>query len=183
LKPWELLKRRVAMAHPPWLEVEEHHVRLPDGREIPDWMWVRTPDFVNVVAVTGHGKWMVFRQVKYAVEGPTLAIVGGYVDDGEALQDAARRELAEETGYASSDWTHLGSYAVDGNRGCGQGHLFLARNCTPGPAASSDDLEEQEILLLDREQVKEALQAQGFGVMPWVAAVALALLETEGDRA
>ena len=61
----------------PWVSVESHVVELPDGRVIEDWPWLEGREFVNVVAVTEAGSFLVFRQTKYAVEGATLAPVGG----------------------------------------------------------------------------------------------------------
>jgi ADP-ribose pyrophosphatase len=126
--------------------------------------------------VTEDGLFVCFRQTKYAVAGTSLAPVGGYLDPGEEPLGAARRELREETGYEADDWISLGGYAVDGNRGAGVGHLFLARGARRVAAIHADDLEEQELLLLTRAQVEEALKAGEFKVLGWAAAVALALL-------
>ena len=154
---------------------------LPDGRVIEDWPWVESREFANVVAVTERGLFLLFRQTKYAVEGTTLGPVGGYLDPGEAPLDAARRELLEETGYEASEWTSLGRYVVDGNRGCGVGHLFLARGARKVAEPEADDLEEQELLLLTRAEVEEQLVAGGLEVLSWAATAALALLAL--DRA
>jgi ADP-ribose pyrophosphatase len=81
------------------------------------------PDYVNVVAVTDACLFIMFRQTKYSVAGIALAPVAGYLEPGESPLSAARRELLEETGHETNDWTTLGSFAVDGNRGCGTGHL------------------------------------------------------------
>lgn len=175
--PWRTLSKRPLLERPPWLCLEEHRVGLPDGTEIPDWLWVDTPDFINVAAVDRRGGFLCFRQQKYAVEGITLGIVGGYLEPGEDPAEAAARELREETGYASERWTPLGSCAIDGNRGCGRGHLFLARDCEFRGEVDSDDLEDQRLVILSREEVLRALRNGDFGVMPWVAAMALALLE------
>jgi ADP-ribose pyrophosphatase len=70
----------------------------------------------------------------------------------------------------------LGRYAVDGNRGCGVGHLYLARRARRVAVPDADDLEEQELLTLTRDEVEAALLAGGFGVLSWAAAVALALV-------
>src|SRR5512143_1161741 len=123
MRPWKTLSREVVLSEPPFLTIESHTVELPDGRIIPDWQWIVTPDYVNVVAITDEGQFVCFRQTKYAVTGTSLAPVGGYLDPGEEPLAAAQRELHEETGYAATSWTSLGSYAVDGNRGAGTGYL------------------------------------------------------------
>lgn len=173
--PWQTLSRRTVLDRGRFLVVEEHTVRLPDGRVIPDWPWLITPDYVNVVAVTAEGEFLVFRQRKYAVEGVALAPVGGYLDEGEEPLAAARRELREETGYESEEWISLGSYSVDGNRGAGKAHLFAALNVRPVGERRSDDLEEQEMVLMARPAVERALSQGEFRVLPWAAAMALAL--------
>ena len=133
MQQWKTRDRRVVLSQPPFLVVENHTVELPDGRLIADWAWVITPDFVNVVAQTEAGEFLMFRQGKYAVEGSSLAPVGGYLDPGEEPLAAAQRELREETGYAAEEWHALGSYAVDGNRGAGWATCFwrAARGAWP----------------------------------------------------
>lgn len=159
-----------------FLQIEYHTVQLPDGRLIEEWPWVITPDYVNVVAITVEGKFLLFRQPKYAVAGLSLAIVGGYLEPGEAPLDAAQRELLEETGFGAPEWTTLGQFAVDGNRGCGTAYLFLARNAIAVQPITADDLEEQLLVQLTRDEVVTALHQNEFKVLAWGAAIALALL-------
>ncbi len=172
---WKILDRTTILHNPPFLTVERHSIALPNGQVIANWQWVITPDYINVVALTADGRFILFRQTKYAIEGTSLAPVGGYLDPGEDALTAAQRELREETGYSASDWEFLGRFAVDGNRGAGAAHLFLARNAVFVGATTSDDLEEQELLLLTRAEVAAALAAGEFKVLAWAANVALAL--------
>lgn len=159
-----------------FLVVESHTVAFPDGRIVEDWGWVITPDFINVVAVTAEERFLCFRQPKYAVSGLSLSVTGGYIEAGEDPLDAAQRELLEETGYRAETWRTLGSYAVDGNRGAGAAHFFLATGARWQQPIDADDLEEQALLLLSRSEVEAALLAGEFKVLPWAANVALALL-------
>jgi ADP-ribose pyrophosphatase len=175
MKPWKTKSRQTVLDQRPWLLVENHTVELPDGRLIPDWPWMITPDYVNVVAVTEGERFLCFRQVKYGVEGITLGFVGGFVETGEEPGRAARRELLEETGYESSDWLPLGSYRVDPNRGIAMGHLYLARQTRYSVPRNADDLEEQELILLTRSEVEAALAQGEFKVLAWAACLALAL--------
>ena len=182
MRPWKTRSRRRVLDLEPWLSVESHAVELPDGRVVEDWPWVVSRQFANVVAVTVDGSFLVFRQVKYGVEGTTLGPVGGYLDPGEEPLEAARRELLEETGYEASEWRPLGHYVVDGNRGCGVGHLYLALGARKVAEPSADDLEEQELLLLSRGEVEAGLAAGEFKVLSWAATMALALLSLDGEQ-
>jgi ADP-ribose pyrophosphatase len=159
-KTLRTLQRRplVKLGDGRFLAVECHSVAFPDGKVVEDWGWVITPDYINVVAMTAEGSLICFRQPKYAVEGLTLSIPGGYIEAGEEPLAAAQRELLE-----------------DGNRGAGTAHLFVATGARWQQPIDADDLEAQELLLLSRSVVEEALQAGEFKVLAWAAAVALAL--------
>ena len=84
--------------------------------------------------------------------------------------------MFEETGYEAPDWLDLGRFAVGANRGIATANLFLARNARPVAEPDADDLEEMELLLLERAEVEVALRAGEFKVLAWAACVALALL-------
>jgi ADP-ribose pyrophosphatase len=178
MQPWTTVKREIAFHHSKWLTVENHTIQLPDGKTLHEWPWIITPDFVNVMAITEQGRFLLFRQTKYAVEGVVLAPVGGYLEPNEDPLQAARRELLEETGYDAEDWMSLGTYAVDGNHGVATAHFFLARNARKVKEPASDDLEEQELVELSREDVLLEVSKRNFKVMSWMASVALALLVT-----
>ncbi len=175
LRPWKTISRETILEHNEFLTVENHIIELPDGQIIDDWPWIITPDAVLVVAVTPEDKFLCFRQTKYAVDGTSLAPVGGHVEADEAPLDAAKRELLEETGYMSTNWTDLGSYRVGPNRGIAMRYLFLAQDATLTAAPDNDDLEDQHLLLLSRDEIETALDNNEFKVVVWATVIALAL--------
>ncbi len=182
LRVWETLSRKKILEHNKFLTVESHTVKLPDGQIIPDWAWVIIPSAVIVLAVTEDNKFLVFRQTKYAVKGTSLAPVGGMIEPNETPIVAAKRELLEEMGYESSDWVDLGSYILDPNRGVATMHLFLALKVKRVAEPNSDDLEDQEVLLLSRNEIEKALKAGEFKILAWSAVVAMTLNHLDGKN-
>ena len=182
MKSWKTLSRHTILDTGKFLTVENHVIELPDGRIIDDWSWIITPDFVLVTALTPDNKFICFRQTKYAVEGLTLAPVGGYIEPGEEPLLAAKRELLEETGYQAEEWIFLGRYPVMANRGGGAGYLYLARAARYVAEPHSDDLEQQELLFLDFDEVELAIATAGFNIITWTACVALALLYIKSEQ-
>jgi ADP-ribose pyrophosphatase len=99
-----------------------------------------------MVAVTDSDEVILVRSYKHGARTVSLAVPAGYIEDGEESLAAAKRELLEETGYASDSWTSLGSYVVDGNYGVATEHIFLARAARKVSEPASGDLEEMEVV-------------------------------------
>lgn len=175
MKTWKTLARKHVVDFGKWLTVEDHTVQLHDGRIIEGWPYIITPDYINVLVETEQGKFIVFRQTKYALDGTSLAPIGGYLEPGEDPLTTAKREVLEELGYQAREWVSLGSYIVDPNRGPMVGNLFLARGAYRVQARNADDLEEQELLLLSRAEIESALDRGEFQVLAWQANVVLGL--------
>ncbi len=175
LRPWKTLSKKTILDHSKYLAVESHSIELPDGEIIQDWPLVIAPDAAVVLAITTDQKFLCFRQTKYAIQGTSLAPVGGLIEPGEDPFEAAKRELLEETGYTAPDWTPLGSYVMDPSRYSGTRYLYLAQNATKTAEPDSDDLEDQQLLYLDRAEVEAGMKAGEFKILGWTALIALAL--------
>jgi ADP-ribose pyrophosphatase len=175
LRVWETVSKETILNHGKFLTVENHVIKLPDGRIIPDWPWLIIPSAAIVLAVTEAKQFLCFRQTKYAVEGTCLAPVGGMLEPDETPLEAAQRELLEEMGYISANWVDLGSHLLDPNRGIATMYLFLALNAKKVAEPSGDDLEDQELVVLSRNEIEQALRAGEFKVLAWSAVVAMSL--------
>jgi len=175
MKPWKTISRTTILDHSKWLKVEDHSIKLPNGTIIDRWCWIISPDYVNVVVQDEDDNFVCFRQTKYAVDGISLAPVGGYLDPGEDPLACAKRELREELGYQAREWVSLGRFPCDGNHGNGFANLYLARGAHQVGEIIADDLEEQEIIKLSRTELMQSLLDGEFKVLSWSTAVALAL--------
>lgn len=112
----------------PWVKVEERSYVLPDQSVLDDYLIVKESDGVTVIAQTEDGKLLVVRQYRPGPNQLRYDFPGGAVDKDDALT-AAKRELLEETGYESDDWTVLGGLEPAPHRLDATVHGFLAVNC------------------------------------------------------
>lgn len=107
-------------------------------------MVLEATDWVNVIALTSDLQVVMVRQFRHGVREETSEFPGGMVDAGESPLQAAQRELLEETGFVSEQWTELGwmypNPAIQHNR-C---WIFFARDCGRAAGQSLDLLESIE---------------------------------------
>lgn len=191
-----------------FLKVQQHVVQLEGTTNvIDDWLWIDYHDRINVLieaprdtttttTTTDEPHFIILQQTKYALEGRTsLAIVGGIIEPGETPDEAARREVLEETGQTCRQLELLGRYRTDVNRGMGWTNTYMATKCTAAAtlhpsaqnrhsAAAVDevgpaDTEPQSFMTMSLTQVREAVMTGKFLEIQWSATVALAILRYE----
>lgn len=139
--PWR--RRRGTLVHAtPWLEVWQDEVVRPDGVD-GRYDHVAVPDSATVVAQE-RGAVLLTRQWIYTHGGTQWRLPGGRVEAGDASpRDAARRELAEETGVVAADWELLGVVQGADSVTNHRDHVYLARDLSfgrPAPEPGEADL-------------------------------------------
>lgn len=87
---------------------------------------VRRTDSVQVIPLVGRS--VCVNRERQPGTKPFYAFIGGRADSGETPLAAARRELREETGLASSDWELLHVYDAPG-RIEWRIYYYVARDC------------------------------------------------------
>ncbi len=116
---------------------------------------LETRDWVNVVALTEGRELVVVRQYRFGSEAVTIEIPGGVIDPGESPLDAARRELREESGFTSQDWTELGAVTPNPAFHDNRCHHFLARGVQRTHPQELDSGEDITVDLVSLERVRE----------------------------
>jgi folate-binding protein YgfZ len=118
---------------------------------------VRHPGSVVVVPLPSADEVCLVEVVRVAVGRTLLELPAGTLDRVESLEEAARRELGEETGYRAGRMTAAGSFWMSPGILRERMHLFVAEDLVPGPQA-----------LEPGEQIRTRL-------VPWATAVAMCL--------
>ena len=138
-------------------------VQLAEGR-VSQRELVEHSASVSVVPLDSDMNVLLVRQYRKAVEQTMLEVTAGGLEEGEAPEDGARRELEEETGYTAGHMEHLASFFMSPGYCDEEMHAFLATGLTGGqPHPESDERIEVVAVPIDsipgmirRGEVKDA---------------------------
>jgi ADP-ribose pyrophosphatase len=139
---WELLSES-PLADFGLFRVRKDVSRSPRTGRTHAFVVLDGPDWVNVIALTAASELVLVRQFRHGTRSETLEIPGGGVEPKDASPlEAGQRELREETGYVSNDWTFLGTVQPNPAIQSNSCHTFLARDAVragdPEPDAGED---------------------------------------------
>ena len=120
-----------------------------------------------VIAARQNGEWIFCRhRLRAAWELP-----GGHRERGETIDEAARRELNEETGATAAEWHALGLFCPVGAYSTERIQMYLARGLTFGER----ELDEDEFLNVFRMPLDELVDKVLAGEIPDAKTQAAAL--------
>ena len=102
-RPFKVLESEY-LSRRPWFTVRRERVLLPTGAIVPEWYIFEFPDWVNVIAITRDGEFVLIDQYRHGLGQTRYELVAGCCEQGETAEQSARRELLEETGYGGGEW-------------------------------------------------------------------------------
>lgn len=111
-------------------------------------------DYVSILAVTSKSEILLVRQYRPSVEQVTLELPSGHVEKGELPEEAARRELLEETGYQAKKMELLCSFWPDTGRLSNRMWCYFATEVVPHPHQVKTDDNLELVLCLPHEFVR-----------------------------
>ena len=114
----------------PWFQVQA----AAGGGPFPNYS-INSPDFVCIVAVTGKNELLLVRQFRHAVAELTLELPAGHVEKDETPEQAARKELLEETGHVAEKFELLASMSPSTSRFTNRMWCYFATDARPAPGA------------------------------------------------
>ena len=153
---WKVLESEYLIQRP-WLTARRDKVELPDGRIIPAYYVLEYPDWVNVIAITKDGQFVMERQYRHAARKISLELPCGVMEEGETPLEAAQRELLEETGFGGGQWKKLMELSPNPSAMSNTTHCFLAIGVEKIAEQHLDETEELSVLFMTKEEVKRML--------------------------
>jgi 8-oxo-dGTP pyrophosphatase MutT (NUDIX family) len=161
VKPWELLAEEYLFRHR-WLKVLKRRYRIPRGGQEGDFYLFEYTNWVNVLPVTGEGRIVLIRQYRPGLDTVLWEIPAGALDPGEQPLEAAKRELAEETGYGGGRWELLSTLSPNPGTHSNLSYSYLATGVVPTSEQNLESTEDIEVVVKKPDEVRRMLMKNEF---------------------
>lgn len=158
IENWKVLSSEY-IAHEPWFTVRKDRVQLPNGNIIPSYYVMEYPAWICVIAITKDGQMVMERQYRHGVGRVDYELCAGVVDATDATpEDAARRELLEETGYGNGCWQLFLKACANPGTHNNYTYCFLAKDVEKVVERHLESTEDIAVELIHPEVVKHLLE-------------------------
>lgn len=122
MKKWKLINSKNVLSSK-WMSVEKRTYQLPDGKIIDDFYHLKRSDYVLIVAQNKKNEIVFLKQYRRGVDDEVYELPAGWIEKGETPEEAALRELKEETGltgevifvqplYTQPEFTDMKAFVV-----------------------------------------------------------------------
>lgn len=156
-KPWKLISSQTRKSLPIFA-LRTDRAKSPRTREEHDFYVLESRDWVNVIPLTSDNDVVLVRQYRHGTRTITLEIPGGVIEGNDSPEEAARRELREETGYHASDMKLLGHVHPNPaflNNIC---YTYLARDVSIAGEQEQDEKEDIEVVLRPLKEIPRLIR-------------------------
>ncbi len=177
---WEEISREQIIKDQ-WINFRKSVYRYPDGREFSPYYSYSRRDYTVIVASDPEGNYIGVRQFRQGIQKVTTEFPAGGIETknfekteypAETALECAKRELMEETGYESREWTHLLTIPADATVSDNYAYIFSAHNCTKTGEQSLDETECLKVVKMTAEDIEEGILEgkfqQAVHVMAWL---------------
>lgn len=151
---WKLLSSEYIIEDN-WATLRADTCEMPNGNIIRPYYVLEYPNWVNVVALTENNQVILVKQYRHAAGEVLLEVPGGCIDKGETPEQAVRRELLEETGYAFENMEQLSVLYANPATGNNITYCYLA---TGGKKVQEQELDHGEDIVVELVSIDELKQ-------------------------
>lgn len=156
----------------PWFSVQQEKFSNSPELQGQPYFCITSSDAVLILARTTDQQWILVKQFRPAMRESTLEFPAGSIDQKETPQEAAARELFEETGYICESLQPMGMGRIMASRHPSRGYAFFGENAYR--EGDFQSVEQTEVVLVTTSELKKLVQEGQFQQLAGLALFVLA---------
>lgn len=138
-----------------FLKLRRDSCTTPQGGKVGTYYVLELKDWVNCIAIDEDANVMMLRHYRHGVQKYLMEIIGGGMEENESPEEAAKREVEEETGYTGGSIFHVGTSYPNPANHTNKVHTYLA---VGGKISQDQNLEVGETITVEKISLKKVIE-------------------------
>ncbi|GGH10749.1 NUDIX hydrolase [Sphingobacterium alkalisoli] len=156
MEKWTLLDSKYIIQRP-WATLRVDKLQLPNGNIKDEYYVLEYPTWVNMIGITAENQVLFVTQYRHGSGKIMTELPAGVVEEGEDPEDAARRELLEETGYAFDSIEKIAELYANPATSGNITHTYVLQGGKKVQEQELDNSEDIDVVLMSIEEAKTFL--------------------------
>jgi len=154
-KKYQKISEEIVHQNPWW--IYKHDVYKCDEKK-QDYFYCHLIGNAIVIPILNDGRIALIRQFRYLQDRSGIEFpMGGLLPDETPLQ-AAERQLREETGFESDNFSKVGEFEPLQGIAKDRSHVFLANEISGQVEISLDEMEDIEVILRRPDEITQMIK-------------------------
>jgi len=134
-------------------------VKMPSGEIIEAYHVLDYPkDFSVILLTRADGKILMIKSKRYITQTLEWELAAGDIEAGESIEEGARRELMEETGYKAKEIRKVYSFNPSNGISNEAAHFLMATLDEDFEQKEFDQDEVKEVVWLSENEIRELIK-------------------------
>jgi ADP-ribose pyrophosphatase len=138
-----------------FLKLRRDSCTTPQGGKVDTYYVLELKDWVNCIAIDENDNVMMLRHYRHGVQKYLMEFIGGGMEEGESPEEAAKREVEEETGYTGGAVFHVGTSYPNPANHTNQVYTYLS---VGGKISQDQNLEVGETITIEKIPLKTVIE-------------------------
>ncbi|MFH1779607.1 MAG: NUDIX hydrolase [Candidatus Micrarchaeota archaeon] len=154
---WKIIETTIEHENP-WFTVSKETIKTEKG--LQDWYLLNGKAAVTIFGVTLEGKVVLIDNYRHGIRQTILELPAGFIDEGETPEQAAVREMREETGFKVNKIQLVSELFFRPSHSKDKVSVFYAELGEQGKQELDENEEAEVVLVTPRELFDKVISGQ-----------------------
>jgi 8-oxo-dGTP pyrophosphatase MutT (NUDIX family) len=176
LEPWKIIDEK-DISPSKWFPLFVQKIQLPNGKIIDDFYISKLGDVAMILPITKNKEIVFVKQYKHGAGEILLELPAGRISNEETPEEAAKKELQEETGIIAEELILIEKLFLNSTKDTARTFCYLLKNAEVTTSQNLEVTEDIELVFIPIKDIEEAIKSGKIKAADTIAFIYLAKMK------